>query len=207
MDKANLEAKNYNGETPLHLAAQWGHLNIVKALVRHKANIFAKDQQGSSAIHWAVRKGHQEVVEYLITQNSKLLTEHGHKSRTVLHEAATLGHMTLVKLLIQKNADLVTMVTEDNETALHSAVNQGHLAVVKYLVENKIAVDAQDKYGQTAKALAAKLGKTDILRFLQGLNESEEIVSHDTKPDGQTVRVAVPKPKRLGYRQPIGRAN
>src|SRR5271168_4012782 len=144
MDKANLEAKNYNGETPLHLAAQWGHLNVVKALARHKANIFAKDQQKSSAIHWAARKGHEEVVEYLIGENSKLLMEPGTESRTVLHEAATLGHMNLVKL-----------ASDDNETALHAAVNQGHLAIVKYLVENEIDVAAQDNDGQTAKALAA----------------------------------------------------
>jgi ankyrin repeat protein len=232
MDKANLEAKNYNGETPLHLAAQWGHLNVVKALARHKANIFAKDQQKSSAIHWAARKGHEEVVEYLITENSKLLTEPGTESRTVLHEAATLGHMNLVKLLIQKNAELLKMASEDNETALHAAVNQGHLAVVKYLVENKIDVAAQDNDGQTAEALAAKLGKHDIVRFLQGLNESEEIVAHDIKAEeikaiaielpeiaqpgpipamttrtGQTVHVAVPRPKRMGYRQAIGRSN
>ena len=232
MDKANLEAKNYNGETPLHLAAQWGHLNVVKALARHKANIFAKDQQNSSAIHWAARKGHEEVVEYLITEDPKLLIEPGTESRTVLHEAATLGHKKLVELLIQKNASLLEMASDDKETALHAAVKQGHLAVVESLVENKIKVAAQDKDGQTAKALAEKLGKHDIVKFLQGLNKPEEVVAHETKAEeikaianelpeiaqlgpipatttlaGQTVHVAVPRPKRRGYRQAIDRAN
>jgi len=203
----------------------------VKALARHKANIFAKDQQKSTAIHWAARNGHEGVVEYLITENSNLLTEPGTKSRTVLHEAATLGHINLVKLLIQKNADLLKMASDDNETALHAAVSQGHLDVVKYLVENKIDVAAQDNDGQTAEVLAANLGKHDIVRFLQGLNESEEVVAHDIKAEeikaiaselveiaqpgpipatttltGQTVHLDVPRPKRLGYRQAISRS-
>ena len=242
MGKANLEAMNDNGETPLHLAAQWGHLEVVKALAKYKANIFAKDLKNSAAIHWAARKGHEDLVEYLINENSKLLTEPGTAKRTVLHEAATLGHIKLVEMLIQKSAalrsmdrtestsDLLAMTSEDNETALHAAVNQGHLSIVEYLVEQEIDLNVKDKDGQTAEALAQKLGKDDIVKFLQKINQPEKLPEIAAPVDetqsiaediaeiyqpgpippsrtfqGQNIHVAVHRTQRLGYRQRSGR--
>jgi len=40
--KADINVKDNDGSTPLHLAAQYGHLSVVEYLVNQKADINAK---------------------------------------------------------------------------------------------------------------------------------------------------------------------
>lgn len=39
------------GYTPLHLAAQSGHVNVVRALLRHGSSVEASDGDGYTALH------------------------------------------------------------------------------------------------------------------------------------------------------------
>ena len=54
--------------TPLHYAAEYGHLSIVEYLVNQKADINAKDENDHTPLHFAAENGHLSVVEYLINQ-------------------------------------------------------------------------------------------------------------------------------------------
>jgi hypothetical protein len=51
---ANIEAKNYQGETPLHNASCNGRLLVVKVLVSGGANILARNNDGGLPIQQAV---------------------------------------------------------------------------------------------------------------------------------------------------------
>ena len=58
--------KDENGITPLHLAAQGGHLEVVKAIadkLTHNKN--PKDVNGKTPLHLAEEHSHLLVVEYL----------------------------------------------------------------------------------------------------------------------------------------------
>jgi ankyrin repeat protein len=65
---ANIEAKDINGDTPLHMASGVGHLPVVKALVSGGANILAANYGGRLPIHYAVSARKSEVSKYLFQQ-------------------------------------------------------------------------------------------------------------------------------------------
>jgi ankyrin repeat protein len=63
--KADVDAKNSVGMTPLHLAAREGFLDEAKMLVEHHANRKIADQRGWTALKWAEMSQHQDVAALL----------------------------------------------------------------------------------------------------------------------------------------------
>ncbi|CAI5696626.1 unnamed protein product [Oreochromis niloticus] len=79
---SNLCLGDYDGRTPLHVAACEGHLKMVQYLLSHGASVHAKDRYGDTPLCNAVRFRRKEVV--------KLLRKTGaHFSRHELEEAGT----------------------------------------------------------------------------------------------------------------------
>ena len=52
-------------QTPLHFAAENGHLSVVEYLVNQKADMNAKDKYNWTPLHYASQNDHLSVVEYL----------------------------------------------------------------------------------------------------------------------------------------------
>jgi hypothetical protein len=57
----NLQCKDYNGRTPLHLAAQGGHLHLVEFLIKKGVDIDLQDEMGESAFSLAQKGKHINV--------------------------------------------------------------------------------------------------------------------------------------------------
>jgi len=54
----------------LHLAANYGHIKNVEALVENGANMNAKNTEGFTPLHEAAKEGRKPVVEYLISKKA-----------------------------------------------------------------------------------------------------------------------------------------
>jgi len=68
LDKGvDVNAKAFNGWTPLHHAAQTGYKEIIELLIAKGADVNARDMYGSTPLHNAVYK---EVVELLIAKGA-----------------------------------------------------------------------------------------------------------------------------------------
>lgn len=52
---ANLSMEDYDGRTPLHIAACEGHLKLVQYLLSQGATVYAKDRYGNTPLRNAVR--------------------------------------------------------------------------------------------------------------------------------------------------------
>merc|ERR1719498_492368 len=67
-----------NGNRPIHIAAQNGHLEIVKWLIGKKCNVDAQNSTGATALHMAVAYDSYFVVEALLA---------GHADSTIKNQA------------------------------------------------------------------------------------------------------------------------
>ena len=61
----DVNAKDYDKRTCLHLAASVGNMLVVQALQRHGANLSVRDRWGNTPLSESIREGHLEVVRYL----------------------------------------------------------------------------------------------------------------------------------------------
>jgi ankyrin repeat protein len=64
--KADINARDNDGRTALHRAAEKGHKGVVWLLLEHNANVNAEDTDRRTALYMAADKGHEAVVRLLL---------------------------------------------------------------------------------------------------------------------------------------------
>ena len=68
--RASTNIKDNNGFTPLHIAAQNGHLQVVEFLLEKQAYVDEKDYNGSTPLHTAAENGHLPIGKIVNSQRS-----------------------------------------------------------------------------------------------------------------------------------------
>ncbi|MBK8396605.1 MAG: ankyrin repeat domain-containing protein [Leptospiraceae bacterium] len=180
-----LQAKNQEGETLLHLATIPGNLERVKYLLESGLEVNAVTNFWHTPLHYAVNFGWFEIAKFLIEKGAKVnaLTNFDYSP---LHYAANQGRANIAKLLIEKGTPL-NIQNMFGQTALHCAANHqksefdckdcgsryhycgasyGRIEVVRLLIENKVKVHLEDEDGFTALDLAKKFHSTEIVSLL-----------------------------------------
>ena len=61
-NNAQIDIQNHAGDTPLHVAANSGRIEIFTQLLQQGADINAKNKTGNSPLHVATNEGHGEIV-------------------------------------------------------------------------------------------------------------------------------------------------
>ena len=102
--ECNINVRDHNGDTPLHIAIKSGLTNIVQTLVQAGADINLVDDKGYPPLHIAAADGNMELVSLLIESgvNVDFKDDHGN---TPLHRAALYENYTIMKFLVNKGAD------------------------------------------------------------------------------------------------------
>ncbi|TRM57323.1 ankyrin repeat-containing domain protein, partial [Schizophyllum amplum] len=67
--------------TPLHRAAEDGHLELARLLVDHGADIEAQEEEGRTPLHLTAEGGHCEVARFLIDKGADV-DSRDHKQQT-----------------------------------------------------------------------------------------------------------------------------
>ena len=171
---ADVNCKDKEGATPLHIAVLNGNFQMVKYLVSKGANINAnsyKEYKGNdfsvknaTPLHLAAFKGNFEIAKFLIDSGGDLKIKTG-DSETPLHLAAYNGNLELVRYLVEEKGADVNARDNHNETSLWNACNGGNLDVVKYLIsKGAIWDEAVKKYGFPVSQAVAK-GHLDVLKY------------------------------------------
>lgn len=115
----NCHASDGRRSTPLHLAAGYNRINIVKILLQNDADVHAKDKGGLVPLHNACSYGHFEVTELLIKHGANV-NQKDLWAFTPLHEAASKSRIEVCSLLLSEKAD-PTLLNCHNKTAIDSA--------------------------------------------------------------------------------------
>ncbi|MCG8340138.1 MAG: ankyrin repeat domain-containing protein [Cytophagales bacterium] len=194
------------GMSPLQLAAENGHLNVVKVLVENGAEIDARDCPRRTSLQLAAENGHLNVVRFLLENNAvvarddgsllqvaagcldilRLLLAKGADQEAIgqdgmrpLGRAAREGRVEVVRCLLAKGADKKAQDDKEGGTPLHWAAGGGHGEVVQLLVENNANVDILAKDASTPLHWAAGGGHIEVVQLLVENNANVDILAKD----------------------------
>eukprot|EP00090_Calanus_glacialis_P016207 TRINITY_DN25430_c0_g1_i1.p1 TRINITY_DN25430_c0_g1~~TRINITY_DN25430_c0_g1_i1.p1 ORF type:complete len:422 (-),score=115.12 TRINITY_DN25430_c0_g1_i1:289-1554(-) len=92
-----------DGATPLWIAAQMGHEDCVRLMLRGGADVDLARADGATPLFKACHKGHEEVVKEILRFKPRLDTLQN--GSTCLHAAALSGHASLILHLLDAGAD------------------------------------------------------------------------------------------------------
>ena len=112
----------------MHLAAEFGHVDIVTALINHGALINTQNKENYIPLHIASKKGNVKIVEKLLKHELALpnFTRYG--------ETAIHGNLEVLRALIASGANVDQ--NSGIKTALHYATEKGHISIVNELLKN-----------------------------------------------------------------------
>lgn len=108
--------------TPMHLAAENGHANIIELLAdKFKASIYERTKDGSTLMHIASLNGHADCAMMLFKKGVYLHMPNKGGARSI-HTAARYGHVGIINTLLQRGekVDVTTNVSLKLQTQIYS---------------------------------------------------------------------------------------
>lgn len=170
-----------NDLTPLMVASDYGHLEIVRLLVENGAKINKKSDNWDlqnrkwTALMFASAEGYTDIVKYLHKHGAKINIKNDWGG-TALMIASKYGQKDIVEYLCNNEAK-INLQSAGGTTALMLASKSGHIDIVKFLLEEGASV--RHKYtsymyeqykevsrGKTALMFAADKGHKEIIELL-----------------------------------------
>jgi len=179
-DGAPINAKDEQGQTPLHRAAKLGRRAVVEYLLAQGA-----DTNEAAPLHRAVAYGQKDVVEVLLNNGANVNAFD--KGWTPLHYAAFYGYTELVALLIDNGADVNARMKSEQWkgwSALHMAGRfGGSIDVVEHLIDNGAEINSKDDKGNTPLHTATRWARrSEVVELL--LNKGADVNARNNM--GQT---------------------
>ena len=145
---ADINSRTTYNWTPLHLASQFGHLELGRWLLKRGANVNSTTKDGWTSLSLAAANGHLEVCQMLLDHNAEV--NPGVESRSTV-SAPLLFALQRVKpdiawLLLNHGAD-VRVCDISGKTTLHFAAAYDHIDIVRMLLEGDMEVNSRDDQG------------------------------------------------------------
>ena len=171
----DINAKNNQDWTPLHLAASLNDTTMIKCLIDHHADINAKNDWDWTPLHLAIQAGHLDAIKLLIERGADVNAPANLGFRiknfklTPIYFAIYYQNMEALKLLIKNHANANTKAIFDL-TPLHFAAlcnnktfqklapqnkftGKNYDSYVKYIEERSSSLITKNSFGQTYKDL------------------------------------------------------
>jgi hypothetical protein len=178
---ADLEARDDQGRTPLHVATFARQRPVVRALASAGANLGALDRDRYDAVTIAAVADDEETLSTLLAAGASATLVTSRYDGTALIAAAHLGHAGVVDQLIAAGAPL-DHVNNLHWTAVIEAIVLGdggprHQATLRALIAAGANLQLADAQGNTPLALARARGYAEMVRMLEAAQQSPRRVS------------------------------
>ncbi|XP_074616344.1 transient receptor potential cation channel subfamily A member 1-like isoform X1 [Acropora palmata] len=166
-DVDQINTTDYEGRTPVMLAAQFNCYDTVKVLLEHGANVDLRDSENKTVLHYAI--GSSDIVREILkdVKATSLIRAKDRLGNTPLHYASCKGCVKDASIILLKYRAGATITNGAGETPLHIAARYGCVSVAKKLMDGrgKRTVNAIDVYERTPLHLAAQEGHEELVEF------------------------------------------
>jgi len=147
------------GLTPLHIAAQRGHIDIIRRLINARATI-KKDAFEKIPLHSAAENKDTTGMAILLESYSHFIDSVDEVGNTPLIIAANNGNVEVCQQLISAGANINKQACFDsNFSALHWAYFNEHSELIDLLESHGADQHSRDNSGCTAKECASYMGE------------------------------------------------
>ena len=169
--KADLNARDGNGRTPLHVASFAKQQGAIRALVKAGASINLLDNDRYDGVTIAAVADDEETLRVLLSLGASAKQVTSRYDGTALIAAAHLGHDGVVRQLIAAGAPL-DHVNNLHWTAVIESIVLGnggprHQATLKALIEAGANLQLADRQGNTPLQLAKSRGYGEMVKMLE----------------------------------------
>ena len=204
-NKADVNAVNNAGETPLYKAASRGLLDIVSKMLQEYGGSLSKGPADGTPLVIACRQQNVEVVDVILKHGAdpNLATKYWirpnrySERKMPLHIAVSTDNSELVELLLKHGAN-IDITDDGGNTALHHATDHYYQSsrysrkvvalshaksVIDILLENKADVNFLNRTGETPLYRAVQNGMLDVVsKMLEMYGRNPNKVSSDKTP-------------------------
>lgn len=170
----NLEIGDYEGRTPLHIAAKKGHIEVINHLVQEGISINKVDKYGKSALYEAIVSRKFEAAKVLVLANAHVLAVHDDLS-DYLFRIVAKGDLESLRFFYYAGVkDLGSFLNVDKRSIAHIAVAENQYKIMEFLKEEvDVNFNVKDRWGRTPLDEAKALNNGEMLHLLLGNTESE----------------------------------
>ena len=220
----NLEPKNEEGNTPLHMASKRGHLQVVKLFMKKGQSMNLKNIDGCTPLYLACSHGQKEIVELLLINSKDLnidLNAKDNKGRTPLNATCQatcqadgknrVEAVETLRLLLKFSPDLridINAPDDKGTSPIHALFTKNPTNIknptdIKNILHQfqlaKVQFDVVNADGNTPLHLAVMLRNLEAIDFLLNVKDNGEDIQNNkglTPKQIVAPRYQQPKTKR-----------
>ncbi|KAJ3542660.1 hypothetical protein NM208_g1950 [Fusarium decemcellulare] len=192
---ANLNVRDKNGDSPLHVALWCSTTHcegVVARLVRAGARSDIRGRKGRTPLAWTIRYGPPSIAE-MLAQSPEVVNAEDDLGWTSLREAISQAQPDIVYLLLKNGADPNRASSKDDWTPLKAAVQNGDETITKHLIRSGARVNEPDQeLGFSPLRWAIMYNHTEIVHLL--INHGADL--NAKAKDGTTPLLAAVKERK-----------
>ncbi|XP_058108353.1 potassium channel SKOR-like isoform X3 [Magnolia sinica] len=166
---ADPKKTDYDGRSPLHIAASRGYEDITAFLIEEEVEINLPDKFGNTPLLEAIKNGHDHVASVLV-QGGALLGIDDAGCR--LCSAVARRDFDFLKRVLSHGID-PNSKDYDHRTPLHIAAAEGVYLMAKMLLDAGSSVFLKDRWGNTPLDEARMSGSKPVIKLLEDAKSSQ----------------------------------
>ena len=152
----------YHGYTAIHVAALYGHINVVQTLLDNSAHIDEEDMtEKRRPLHFAAGSRQRPMVEFLIRQGAQVDAKTRNAVQPI-HQASWAGSIEVLEALIGAGAAINCSDTFGYRPLHWAILTSNQPEIIRYLANRNADIEAKTSDGSRAVHLTCRTESTNL---------------------------------------------